>query len=301
MNSLHRLRNSNLVRRMNLSMLLGALLFLRAVIPADTLCQTADQLSQVRKIYVDSLGTDHGAAEIREQLIRRLRKSRDIQLVSSSKEADAILRGSARIWVTGHIFPNGRTHSPSQPTFGGVLSVELVGRDDDTLWSYLVTPSDFVWNGIANDLAHQLLNKLFVSLKEGDQQQPAAAGSAGELAVALRGAGGTFPAPLYKQWFETYQEQHPNVHITYDAVGSEEGIKRLEQHTVDFGASEMTVSDQAMSGAGQRLKHLPVVLGAVVIVYNVNVLHQDLNFTPETLAGIYLGKIHKWNDPRSGD
>jgi phosphate ABC transporter phosphate-binding protein len=259
--------------------------------------EAADRLAQVKKVYVDSLGTDHGAAEIREQIVRRLRKSRDLQVVSTAKEADAVVRGEARIWVTGHISPNARTHSPSQPTFGGFLSAEVVGRNDDTLWSYLVSPSDFFWNGIADDLAGQYVNKLLGALKGGDQQGPVVAGQPELHKVTLKGAGATFPAPLYQRWFESYQEQDRNLRIGYEAVGSEEGIKRLEGHKVDFGASEMPLSDEAMSKAGQHFRHLPTILGAVVVIYNLSGLEQALNFTPETLSGIYLGKIRKWNDP----
>jgi hypothetical protein len=180
-----------------------ALLFLLVVSPTAAHAQTADRLSQVRKIYVDSLGADHGAGQIREQLIRRLRKSHDIQLVSSAKEADAVLRGSGRIWVTGHISANGRTHSPSQPTFSGVLSAELVGKQDETLWSYLVSPSNFVWNGVADDLASHLANKLLASLMAGDRQGPDVTNPAAQFKVSLQGAGGTFPGPLYQRWLET--------------------------------------------------------------------------------------------------
>lgn len=290
-------RKAILGRRLKLVPLVIALFAQLSVGAASGNAQVADRLLQVKKIYVDSLGADHGAAEIREQLIRRLRRSRDIQLVSNPTEADAVLKGTARIWVTGHISPNARTHSPSQPTFGGFLSAELVGGKDDTLWSYLASPSEFVWNGIADDLAGQLANKLLGSLKAGDRQGPVAAGPVGQIQVSLKGAGATFPAPLYRRWFQTYQEEYPNVRIGFDAVGSEEGIKRLEERTVDFGASEMPLSDEAMLRAGQRFKHLPTVLGAVVVIYNVNGLHQYLNFTPETLSGIYLGRIRKWNAP----
>jgi phosphate transport system substrate-binding protein len=70
----------------------------------------------------------------------------------------------------------------------------------------------------------------------------------------------------------------------------------LEEHKVDFAASEMTLSDEAMSAVGQRFKHVPTVLVAVVVIYNLNGLRQNLNFTPETLSGIYIGKIRRWND-----
>ncbi|MGA3089682.1 MAG: phosphate ABC transporter substrate-binding protein PstS [Terriglobales bacterium] len=114
----------------------------------------------------------------------------------------------------------------------------------------------------------------------------------------LRGAGATFPSPLYQQWLELFQDDHPDVHISYDAVGSEEGIQQLRERKVDFAASEMPLSDEAMSEAHQRYIHVPSVLGAVVPIYNVKGLRQNLNFTPETLSGIFLGKIRKWNDPQ---
>jgi phosphate ABC transporter phosphate-binding protein len=297
MKSPHCRENSILGWGLKLASWLCVLLVLASASCAASYAQVADRLSQVKKVYVDSLGTDHGAAEIREQMIRRLRKSQEVQIVSDPKEADALLRGTGRIWVTGHISLNPRSHSPSQPTFGGFLSAEVVGRNDNTMWSYLVSPSVFSWNGITDDLARQIVNKLLVSLKGEDRKGPAAAGTAGHYQATLKGAGATFPAPLYQRWFETYQEQNKNAQISYDAVGSEEGIKRLKEHKVDFGASEMPLSDAAMAEAGQRFKHLPMVLGAVVVIYNVNGVHQNLNFTPETLSAIYLGKIHRWNDP----
>jgi phosphate transport system substrate-binding protein len=88
------------------------------------------------------------------------------------------------------------------------------------------------------------------------------------------------------------------VHIRYDAVGSAEGIEQLKEGKVDFGAAEMPLSDQAMSEAHQHFVHVPTVLGAVVVIYNVKGLRQTLNFTPEILSRIYLGKITKWNDPQ---
>lgn len=259
--------------------------------------QTATRLSQVKKVYVDSLGTDHGAVEIREELIRRLRKSAGIEVVDDAKGADAVLKGSGRIWVTGHVSLNPRTHSPTQPTFGGVLSAEVIGGNGETLWSYLVSPGSFLWNGITDDLAHQIVNKFLAAIPS-DRKQGSAATTAAEGSVGkLKGAGGTFPAPIYQRWFEDYEEIDPKAQIGYDAVGSGEGIKRLEAGSVDFAGSEMPLSDQAMSEADHRYVHVPTVLGGVVVIYNLNGLRQTLNFTPGTLAGIYLGKIRKWNDP----
>ncbi len=262
--------------------------------------QVAERLSQVKKLYVDSLGTGKGAAEMREQLIRRLRKSHEVQVVSNPKEADALVRGTGRIWVTGHSSLSPRSHSPSQPTFEGFLSAEVVGQDGNTLWSYLVSPGNFPWNGITDDLVRQFASKLIAALKGEDRQEPAVAGPRVQVEGTLRGAGATFPEPLYQRWFELFQEQNPNVHISYDAVGSAEGIQRLEESKVDFGASEMPLSDEVMAEAHQRFIHLPAVLGAVVVIYNVKGVRQNLNFTPEALSGIFLGKITKWNDPQMG-
>ncbi len=262
----------------------------------------AGQLSKVKKLYVGSLGSDRGAAEMREQIVRRLRKSQEVQVVSDAKNADAIIQGTGRRWVTGHVSLNPRSHSSSQTTFGGFLSVEVVGKNGDTLWSYLVSPSSFAWNGIADDLARQVVSKMLAALKGENQPRTAVTDPPLEIHEALKGtlkgAGATFPAPLYQRWFELFQEHYPDVRISYDAVGSAEGIQRLEQGKVDFGASEMPLSDEAMAAAGQRFIHLPAVLGAVVVIYNIKGLRRTLNFTPETLSGIYLGNIKKWNDPQ---
>lgn len=260
--------------------------------------QTAERLSQVNRLYINSLGTDTGAAQIREQLVRRLRRSRDVQVVSDLKDADALVRATGRIWVTGHVSLSPRSHSLGQAVFEGYLSVEVIGKRNETLWSYLVTPGKFPWNGVADDLAHQLVNRLLRAIKEEGQLAPPGSSMEVKSKGTLRGAGATFPSPLYQQWLELFQDDHPDVHISYDAVGSEEGIQQLRERKVDFAASEMPLSDEAMSEAHQRYIHVPSVLGAVVPIYNVKGLRQNLNFTPETLSGIFLGKIRKWNDPQ---
>jgi phosphate transport system substrate-binding protein len=266
-----------------------------------TICHTQDtaQLSQVRKLYVDSLGSDRHAVAIREQMVQRLRKSHEVQVVSDPRQAEAVIKGTCRIWTTGHVTLSPRSNSLRQSTFEGFLSVELVSKSSETLWSYLVSPSKFPWNGIADDLARQLVSKLLAALNH-DQTASAVAGATPQLEATLRGAGATFPAPLYQRWFELFQESHPDLHISYDAVGSTEGIERLREQKADFAGSEMPLSDQAMLETHQRFVHLPAVLGAVVAIYNVRGVRQNLNFTPETLSGIFLGKIRKWNDPEIG-
>ncbi|MFL5393064.1 MAG: phosphate ABC transporter substrate-binding protein PstS [Myxococcales bacterium] len=117
----------------------------------------------------------------------------------------------------------------------------------------------------------------------------------GASKLLINGAGATFPFPLYSKWFSTYNKMHPEVRINYQSIGSGGGIKQVTEKTVDFGASDAPMSDEELSRA-QGIQHIPTVMGAVVLVYNVPGL-QSLRLTPETLAGIFLGKISNWNDP----
>jgi phosphate ABC transporter phosphate-binding protein len=257
-----------------------------------------ERLAQVKTVYVDSLGTNKGAVAMREQLVRRLRTSRELQVASDPKHADALLRGTGRTWVTGYVSLSPRSHTLNQALTEGFLSVELVGKKDETLWSYLVTPSKFPWNGIPDDLAAQIVSRLLRAIREEGELAPSASSTAIKSKGILRAAGATFPSPLYQQWFDLFEDDHPGAHISYGAVGSAEGVQQLQAHKIDFAASEMPLSDKAMAEVHQRFLHLPSVLGAVVPIYNVNGLRQSLNFTPETLSGIFLGKIRKWNDPQ---
>lgn len=121
----------------------------------------------------------------------------------------------------------------------------------------------------------------------------------GAFAQNLNGAGATFPNPIYSRWFAEYAQQHPNVHINYQSVGSGAGIRQVSEKTVDFGASDGPMTDQQLADAkahGVNIIHIPTVLGAVVPVYNVPGVTQDLHFAPEVIANIYLGKITYWDD-----
>jgi len=117
----------------------------------------------------------------------------------------------------------------------------------------------------------------------------------GASKLLINGAGATFPFPIYSKWFSTYNKMHPDVQINYQSIGSGGGIKQVTEKTVDFGASDAPMSDEELSKA-PGIQHIPTVMGAVVLVYNVPGL-QSLRLTPETVAGIFLGKISKWNDP----
>jgi phosphate transport system substrate-binding protein len=118
----------------------------------------------------------------------------------------------------------------------------------------------------------------------------------------LNGAGATFPNPIYQKWFSEYHNQHPDVAINYQSIGSGGGIKQLTEGTVDFGASDGPMTDQQLQDAKEKRKtdviHIPTVLGAVVPTYNIPGVSTELKFTGDVLADIFLGKIKKWNDPR---
>ena len=115
--------------------------------------------------------------------------------------------------------------------------------------------------------------------------------------VLINGAGATFPYPIYSKWFDEYHKSHPDVEINYQSIGSGGGIRQLQSGTVDFGASDMPLTNEQISQFKVQVLHFPTVLGAVVPTYNIEGVTQELSFTPEALAGIYLGKITKWNDP----
>jgi phosphate transport system substrate-binding protein len=113
----------------------------------------------------------------------------------------------------------------------------------------------------------------------------------------INGAGATFPYPLYSKWFDEYAKVDPEVRFNYQSIGSGGGIKQISSRTVDFGASDGPMTDEQLKQAPSELLHIPTVLGAVVATYNLPG-NPKLNFTPDVLADIFLGKITKWNDAR---
>jgi phosphate transport system substrate-binding protein len=113
----------------------------------------------------------------------------------------------------------------------------------------------------------------------------------------INAAGATFPYPIYSKWFDEYHKTHPKVQINYQSIGSGGGIRQLLDKTVDFGASDGPMTDDQLKQAGSKILHFPTVLGAAVPSYNIPGVAGELKFTPEALAGIFLGKVTKWNDP----
>lgn len=124
--------------------------------------------------------------------------------------------------------------------------------------------------------------------------------AAGTMAVSaaetINAAGATFPAPIYQKWFEEFHKMHPDVQINYQSIGSGGGIRQLTEGTVDFGASDMPMTNEQLSKITKfKVLHFPTVLGGVVPTYNLPGVG-SLKFSGSTLANIYLGTIKKWND-----
>src|SRR5882724_1273672 len=120
-------------------------------------------------------------------------------------------------------------------------------------------------------------------------------------AQLINAAGATFPYPMYSKWFDEYHKKFPNLQFNYQSIGSGGGIKQVTEGTVDFGASDGPMNDMQLKEFhdkhGFGILHYPTVMGADVPVYNVAGVDTALKFTAEALAGIFLGKITKWNDP----
>src|SRR5437868_2954189 len=115
--------------------------------------------------------------------------------------------------------------------------------------------------------------------------------------MMINGAGATFPYPIYSKWFDEYAKVDPSVRFNYQSIGSGGGQKQILAQTVDFGASDGPMSDENLAKAPGKLLHIPTVAGADVVAYNLPG-NRALKFDAETVAGIFLGQIKKWNDPK---
>jgi phosphate transport system substrate-binding protein len=151
-----------------------------------------------------------------------------------------------------------------------------------------------------------LLPALVVAFLSGCGRSPERAGNAIQApagGVLLRGAGATFPSLLYKKWFAGYHAAHPDVAITYDAVGSGEGVRRFigtavkDDERVDFAASDAAMTDEQMAEVSRGVLLVPATAGSVVLAYNLPDFQGELKLSREALAGIFLGRIRNWNDP----
>jgi phosphate transport system substrate-binding protein len=252
----------------------------------------------VKRLYVGLFTTKAGSEKLRDDLIAELRKLKSISLVSSESNADAILAGGGEIWIKGYRSLNprsGRMTSDGTAVYGGFLSVELSDPQGETLWSYLVTPGAGA-EDVSKDLAKRIAKHLTEALAQGPA--PSRPDPPPLPTTVLKGAGATFPDPVYEKWITNYRRENPNLEMTYDPIGSEAGIRSLLAGGVDFGASDSPEAIREIApGEEDKYLRFPSVIGAVVPIVNLPGFSSDIAFTPEALAGIYLGKITKWNDP----
>ncbi len=255
-------------------------------------------VNNARRIYVEPFATKEGSDKLRDEVIAELRKTNSLALAPDAASATAILGGGGEIWIKGY-----RSHNPQlgnvpgngTPIFTGFLSVELKDPKGEVLWSYLATPPA-ASRDISKDLAKQIVKNLAESLEHG--AAPSRLPTPRQASTILKGAGATFPFPVYEKWFTNYRRENPALEITYDPIGSEAGVRRLLAGSIDFGASD---SPEAIHDlAPDREKNylfFPSVVGAVVPIVNLPGIPGEIAFTPEALAGIYLGTIKRWNDP----
>ena len=255
--------------------------------------------SGARRLYVEVFATKAGAEKLREDVTAELRKLNSVSLVPGESNADLTLGGGGEIWVRGYRSFNPRSHMklPTNgiPIYAGYLSVELKNKNGVTVWSYLATPGT-ASEDISKDLSKQIAKHIADALNQVETITRASPRTG--PTIALNGAGATFPFPVYQKWFTNFQTHDPGTLISYDAIGSEAGVRKLLAGDIDFGASDSpeAIRELAPADEGNYLL-FPSVVGAVVPIVNVPGVPQDIAFTPEALAGIFLGKITKWNDP----
>ncbi len=116
--------------------------------------------------------------------------------------------------------------------------------------------------------------------------------------IKIQGAGSSFVNPLMQKWVSEYGKLNPNVRIDYQSIGSGGGVKQVKERTIQFGASDVAMGDADLKSAPGEIIHIPVILGAVVLTYNLAEVSQTLRFSPATIADIFLGKITTWDDER---
>jgi phosphate transport system substrate-binding protein len=244
----------------------------------------------IRTIDVGSMGEGPTGDALRRHIVERLNRQARLSVVATPSDADATLRGSSSIWATGTFSVNPRSKSYRVTTFHGYLSVELADKAGQTLWSYLVTPSRFRASSITDDLADQAVSRLLDAVANIAAGTPPAVPSGLTAHARLHAAGSTLAAPLYMKWFES-----AGIPVTYDAIGSEAGIRQLSDGKIDFAATDMPPTEEPSAA---HLQVIPTVVGGVVPIYNLPGMDGDLRVSPAIIAGIYSGAISRWNDPR---
>lgn len=257
------------------------------------------KISGAKRLYLEPFTTQRGSEKLQSDMAAELRKLPSIEVVSNESSADVILGGGGEIWVKGYRSLNprsGRSPANGTPVYDGFLSVELRDPKGETLWSYLVTPG-----ATATDVSKDLARRIAKLLPEGLDKVAEAAPQPPVLpqpSVVLKGAGATFPNPVYAKWFTNYRRANPNVEINYSPIGSAEGVRQLLAGETDFAASDSPEAIRDLAPTEQE-KYLlfPSIVGAVVPIVNLPGLPGNISLTSDALAEIYLGKIKKWDDP----
>jgi len=254
---------------------------------------------KVERLYVEAFVTKSPTDTFQKDVTAELRKISSISLTPDESSADLILGGGGEIWVRGYRPFTHRSEmrlpTNGTPVYGGYVAVELKNKQGVTLWSDLVTPGSSSEDA-AKDLAKLIAKHVAHALEMG-QTLPIVEPLPQPM-VVLKGAGATFPYPVYSKWLSNYRRENMEVEITYDPAGSEAGVRRLLAGDVDFGASDSREAIHDLA-PGEESKYvlLPSVVGAVVPIVNLPGLPSDISFTSDALAGIFLGRIKKWNDP----
>lgn len=249
-----------------------------------------------RRLYVEPFATKADAQKLHDDLVQELRKLPSVRLVADESSADLVLAGGGEVWIKGYrsFSPRSKMKLPSNgtPIYSGFIAVELKDKQGMTLWSDLVTPGPEA-EDVSKDLSKRITKHLEEELSHPDPPAPPVQA---QSAVPLHGAGATFPYPVYSKWFTNYRSG--SAQITYDAIGSEAGLRQLLMRSVDFSASDSPQGIQEIAPASDnQYLFLPSVVGAVVPIVNLPGFPDGISLTAEALAGIYLGKITKWNDP----
>ncbi len=265
---------------------------------AAALLVSQPEMSAAQHLYVEPFTTESNSQKLRENLVGELGRLTSLSLVAAERDADLILGGGGAIWIKGYHSLNprsGRLPSDGTPVYDGYLSVELRDKKGQTVWSYLLTPRAGA-EDVPKDLAKRIAKHLEAALDQGDLASETAPFP--QAAIVLKGAGATFPYPVYSKWLTNYRRQNPLVDITYEPIGSEAGVRKLLAGEVDFGASDspQAIGDLAPGEQGNYLL-FPSVVGAVVPIVNLPGLPNNIAITPQALAGIYQGKITNWSDP----
>ncbi|HUN61485.1 MAG TPA: phosphate ABC transporter substrate-binding protein PstS [Candidatus Sulfotelmatobacter sp.] len=267
--------------------------------PIRGAAQSPEHAAGVKRVVLDWAEGGKGSNAVRDRLAEKLKALGKVEIVQDRAKVDAVLHGSAVLWTTGYVAMSPRSRAAEEPIYQGYATAELTALDGKTLWSYLATPRHQGWKSITDDLADQLASALSEALAQKEPRERTPEATTGpataSIVVKLHGAGGTFPAPIYQRWFQSFEQARPGITVEYDAVGSAQGIARVQAGQVDFGASDMPLPETQLQN--EKLLQIATVLGAVVPIYNVQGAPDGLNLSGEVLAGIFEGKIRTWDAP----